>query len=246
MAQLREQYKPLKFNTGFTLDNLKLVPVCDSSLGNNTKYSQGAHALLLCAKSDSLCGNCLTLSTRSGKSKRVANSSMAAETLALLQGCEEAVLVQTWLHELKFPSLSARELLEVSGPEMTELFPVTDCENLHVSLAQPAAPSPLNKSLVLHLSALRDLRDQGHVRDWIWVDTHSNVANGMTKLNDDGTLPLEDFTALLDTCYWNPSHPYKVGSIMTAPPTKPTVSSTVYRRGKSSTWSPMSAFSARL
>ena len=247
LEQLRDQYKPLKFSTGFTLEDLKLVPVCDSSLGNNSKYSQGAHALLLCAKSDILCSNCLTLSTRSGKSKRVANSSMAAETLALLQGCEEALLVQTWLHELRFPSLSARELLEVSGSELTEMFPCTDCEDLHITLVQPAAPAPTNKSLVLHLSALRDLRDQGHVKDWVWVDTHSNVANAMTKLAADGTLPLDSFTEMLESCYWNPSHPFKVGSIMTAPPTKsPGVSSTVFRRGKSSTWAPISAFSARL
>ena len=213
LEQLRQDYRPLVFSAGFKLKELRIVPVCDSSLGNNSKYSQGAHCLFLAKKTnDRLCGSCVLLSSRSGKSKRVANSSMAAETLALLQGCEEGLLVQTWLHELQHPLLTARELLQVAGSDMTEMIPATDCEDLHVVLVQPAAPAPTNKSLVLHLSALRDMRDQGQVRDWAWVDTHCNIANAMTKLENDGTLPLQILTDALDRCYWEPLSAYKVGS----------------------------------
>ena len=250
LQQLREEYRPLKFISGFSLDDIRILPVCDSSLGNNNKYSQGAHTLLLArASTSTLCGQCILINTRSGKSKRVANSSMAAETLALLQGCEEAVLLQSWLFELRFPSMTAMELLNTTGTEMSEIIPCTDCEDLHAVLVKPASPAPTNRSLVLHLSALRDYKEQLNVREYVWIATDDNLATPLTKLNKDGRLPLDILTLALETCRWDPRSAYKYGSTLVHPKAAP-IQATGPRKGRlnisEASWTPFGSFTARL
>ena len=167
--------------------------------------AQGRHA-------ETLCGPCVPISSRSGKSKRVANSSMAAETLAQLQAIEEGLLLQTWIHELVHPELDARQLLAVPAHELPPLVGVTDCEDLHAVLIKPAAPSPTNKSLVLHLSALREAKESGRVQQWCWCTTHDMISNSMTKLEADGTLPMQPLTQTLKSCVWAPKESYKYGA----------------------------------
>jgi hypothetical protein len=216
LEQLRSEYAPLMFKSGFDLKNIRIVCPSDSSLGNTgvEKYSQGAHMCLLAKgkEADTLCGPCIPLTSRSGKSKRVANSSMAAETLASCQAIEEGLLLQTWIHELLNPELDARQLLAVPVSELPPLIGVTDCEDLHAVLIKPAAPTPTNRSLTLHLSSLREARESGKVQQWCWVTTHDMISNSTTKLESDGTLPLRPLTDLLRTCSWIPKESYKFGS----------------------------------
>ena len=215
LDQLTTTYEPLRFASGFDLNDVRIVCVSDSSLGNTgvEKYSQGAHLCLLAKgrMSDTLCDHCIPLSGRSGKSKRVANSSMAAETLAQVQAIEEGFLLQTWLYELTHPSLDARQLLAIPASDLPPLVGVTDCEDLHAVLVKPAAPTPTNKSILLHLSALREARESGRVQQWCWTTTHDMISNSLTKLDTDGTLPMEPLTELLKTCIWRPKESYKYG-----------------------------------
>ena len=216
LNQLITTYAPLRFVSGFDLNDIRIVCVCDSSLGNTgvEKYSQGAHNNLIAKgrEADTLCGTCIPMTARSGKSKRVANSSMAAETLAQLQGIEEGMLLQTWFYELTHPSLDARQLLAVPPHELAPLVGVMDCEDLHAVLIKPAAPTPTNKSLVLHLSALREARETGRVQNWVWVSTDDMLSNGMTKLEASGTLPMQPLIDMLRSCSWTPKSVYKFGT----------------------------------
>ena len=216
LNQLVSTYTPLRFASGFDLRDVRILCVCDSSLGNSgvEKYSQGAHTCLLARgkQAETLCGPCIPLTYRSGKSKRVANSTMAAECLAQCQGIEEGLLLQTWLHELTHPSMDAKQLLAVPPKELSPLVGVMDCEDLHAVLIKPAAPTPTNKSLVLHLSSLRESLDSGRVQGWVWVSTDDMLSNAMTKLESDGTLPMEPLTDMLRTCCWTPNATYKFGS----------------------------------
>ena len=68
---------------------------------------------------------------------------------------------------------------------------------------------PTNKALTLHLAALREYKQRGNVRAWVWVDTNDQLANVLTKLNSDGTLPMDDLTAALRTQHYEPTRPFK-------------------------------------
>ena len=127
------------------------------------------------------------------------------------------MLVQTWLHELLNPQLSALELIKVEPMQLPEMIGCVDCEDVHAVLVKPAAPAPTNKSMVLHLAALREARDTGLVSQWYWIADLDNPSNPLTKLSPDGTLPLEPLTTLLEKAYWNPAGPYRRGSIMMQP-----------------------------
>ena len=71
------------------LVNPKLIIVPDSSLGNNSKYSQGGYVILLAGETkDFICGQCSVIGFKSAKSKRVASSTLHAETLALVAACD--------------------------------------------------------------------------------------------------------------------------------------------------------------
>jgi len=217
LTQIQGDYRPVTFRADIDLANCKIAVVTDSSLGNNTKYSQGGHLILLANKSQQLCGPCTLLTGRSAKSKRVANSTMCAETLALLGGIEEGILVQSWIHELLNPRLTAMELTRVEPRQMSMMIGCTDCDDVHSVLVKPAAPAPTNKSMVLHLAALREAKEIGTVSQWCWIADGDNPANPLTKLNSDGTLPLLPLTTLLEKSYWEPNGPYRYGSVMVQP-----------------------------
>ena len=216
LQQLLSDYCPLTFKSGFDLKDIRIVCPSDSSLGNAgvEKYSQGARMCLIAKGkvSETLCDECIPISGRSGKSKRVANSSMAAETLAQCQTIEEGLLLQTWIHELTHPEMDARQLLAVPAQELPPLIGVTDCEDLRGVLIKPAAPAPTNRSLTLHLSSLREAKESGRVQQWAWVTTYDMVSNAMTKLETEGTLPMQPLTDLLKTCSWMPKESYKFGA----------------------------------
>ena len=64
---------------------------------------------------------------------------------------------------------------------------------------------------------LRDLREKGFVCGMMWVDTNDNIANVLTKLNSNGTLPMKELTDLLTRSFWEPERPFKWNGIMTDP-----------------------------
>ena len=217
LEQIRKDYRPVIFRADVDLANCKMVVVTDSSLGNNSKYSQGGHLILLANRTNQLCGACTLLTGRSAKSKRVANSTMCAETLSLLGGVEEGMLVQTWIHELLHPNLTALELTKVEPKSLPMMIACIDCDDVHAVLIKAAAPAPTNKSMALHLAALREAKENKTVTQWCWIADPDNPANPLTKLSHDGTLPLRPLTTLLEKAYWEPTGPYRFGAVMTQP-----------------------------
>jgi hypothetical protein len=218
LEQLRSIYQPLLFRHDVDVSKAKLMCVADSSLGNNARYSQGGFVILVAEDSaEHVCGNCTVLNAKSSKSKRVASSTMSAETLALMAAQEESSFLQSFLHELLHPGLSAAQLLQVPDAELMPCDCATDCGDLYESLVQPASPTPTNRSMVLYLAALREAHQTRRVRTWVWCDTEDNIANGLTKLNADGTLPADDMASLLRDSYWEPQKVYRWAGLLTSP-----------------------------
>ena len=207
LAQLKAQYTPLVLRAGHVISHSKLVCIGDSSLGNSSKYSQGGYLIFICNDSDSaiLHGPVTLISWKSAKSKRVATSSMAAETLLMTSMCEEALYLQAWIEELRHPMMTVHELINADPMEMIPVDTCTDCMDLYGVLIKPAAPSPTNRNLTLYLAQLRADRETRHVRNVIWLDTRDMLANGMTKLNATGTVDSKDLAEVLATGRWRPS-----------------------------------------
>jgi hypothetical protein len=217
LQQLTDNYVPLVFRHGFDLKTTKLLLMTDSSLGNNQKYSQGGYLLFMSEDDSSqLAGYMNLVGFRGAKSKRVANSTSAAETLAMNQGVEFAVHFQTWIAELENPTMKPRELVSLPTGDLIPLEACADCHDLYDNLLNPAQPNLTNLSMTLHMMALRADKESGRIRAWIWLDTQDMLANALTKHNTDGTLPQEDLVECLRVGSWSPLRPYKYEGQMTS------------------------------
>ena len=115
---------------------------------------------------------------------------MVAETLATCAAIEEASFIQTRLYEITHPGVGVKELLNLDGGVLRPIDAATDCNDLYEVLIQPAAPCPSNKALSLCLAMLREEGVNRKVRAWLWISTHDQLANVLTKISADGTLPL--------------------------------------------------------
>ena len=210
LQQFFEQYKPLIYRHG--LINKKLLIVPDSSLGNNAKYSQGGYLILLSGSTqDLLCGPCSILGFKSAKSKRVASSTLHAETLALVAACEEAAMIQTFLYEVQHPLATSLDMVNIDSKSLIPMVGLVDCHDLLDTLCRPTMPVLTNKAMTLYTAVLREFADNGKVEHWGWIDTRDNPANCLTKLQNDGTLDLGPLTALLQYAAWEPLFPYRWG-----------------------------------
>lgn len=158
-----------------------------------------------------LCGVCSILSFKSAKSKRVASSTLHAETLALVSAVEEAALIQTFLLECSQPHLTTLELINIDAAELTPIVAVTDCHDLLDTLCKSTSPVLTNKAMQLYTTVLREFHETKRVKQWAWTDTRDNIANGLTKLNSDGTLPIQDLCQVMRRAAWEPVHPFKWG-----------------------------------
>ena len=235
LMQLQSQYHPVVFRSGLEFENLKMTTIGDSSLGNaessetTNKYSQAGFFHLLTTDNrndEGLVGNCVLLHSRSAKSKRVANSSMSAETISTMNCVESGMFIQTWLLEMRYPTRTTLELINANPRELIKHEVGTDCLDLYSTLISPTFPNPSNRALTLYLSGLREAREKEWIKAWIWTDTEDCIANVLTKLNKDGTLQLEPLTSLLKLSYWEPKKSYRYNNVLCAPvkiPHKPAV-----------------------
>jgi hypothetical protein len=211
LAQMQELYEAIVFRHDLgNYDALRLLTVGDSSLGNVSKYSQGGHFVLLVKESDFMLGGfCSVICFKSAKSKRVASSSFHAETLSLMSAVEDASFLQTWMLEMKQPTLTSFELINAEASQLIPMICVTDCMDLLEALVKPAVASISNRSMALYIQALREFHSSKRVTSWCWCDTRDNVANGLTKLNDDGTLPMEPIQHMLLHGSWTPQFAWR-------------------------------------
>ena len=164
-----------------------------------------------------LCGPMSMITARSVRSKRVASSTSAAETLAMVSGVESGQFLQTWLAELLHPQASASDLLAMTGASMPPHDVGTDCGDLMENLLKPAMPQPAQKSLALYLACLRETKSLESTRAWLWVDTEDNLANGLTKLTPAGLLMISEISHALCKSWWEPTKAFKWNGLMTFP-----------------------------
>ena len=208
VLQLQAHYKPLQYR--YIEPPLLLANVGDSSFANTGgKYSQGGYFTLLCsAKVPPVVGSFIALDFRSNKSKRVATSTMHAEALAKIAGIEAATYIQTYMLELEQP-LTSLQLLNPEPEQLNKIVSLSDCNDLHDALTGPTQPTCTNKHLSLYIAALREYRSCGRVQAFIWIDTRDQLANGLTKLNENGEANLDEVGSTWDTFVYKLKHTYR-------------------------------------
>jgi len=147
--------------------------------------------LLTSEKDNHVVGNFAALDFRSNKSKRVATSTMHAEALAKIAGLESALFIQTFLLELQEP-LTSLQLLTPTPEKLAKIISLSDCNDLHDALIGVTQPSCTNKHLSLYIAALREFRSCHRVQTFVWIDTRDQLANGLTKLEENGEANLKE------------------------------------------------------
>ncbi|KAG0718174.1 Retrovirus-related Pol polyprotein from transposon RE1 [Chionoecetes opilio] len=145
------------------LDECHIECYADASFANLQGHgSQGGFIIFLC-ETNNVQG---PIYWQSRKVRRVVNSTLAAETLALLDGASTAVYV-------------ASILKEISGCGRIPIRCFVD--NRSVVEALYAYKLVDNKRLRIDISVLRDMLDQGELKEVTWVETSKQLADCLTK-----------------------------------------------------------------
>ena len=144
------------------MENLRMCVFCDASHGNLVGgASQVGYIVLL---HDDL-GNCAPLTWVSKKARRVARSTLAAETLSAADAADSAVFLKE----------SIEDILD------TELGPITvlvDNKSLYDAVRNTGVIS--ERRLLIELESLREMQEQRKICVE-WIPTHQQLADCLTK-----------------------------------------------------------------
>ena len=146
------------------IKDCRIVVYSDASFANlEHSGSQGAHLIFLADHEN----HAALLSWNSKKVKRVVRSTLAAETLALLDAVDTAFMINTVLSQLLF---SDQRKLKV------------ECLIDSHSLAEAVRTTHTltEKRLLIDIAALREARDKDEISIH-WIETRKNLANPLTK-----------------------------------------------------------------
>ena len=145
------------------LPSTRIVMYSDSSFNNLPKGgSQGAHIVFLVDKHNHSC----PIAWRSNRIRRVARSTIAAETLALMDGIDTATFL---IH------LCAEVTLITQNSQVVAL---TDNLSLHEAASTTTLIS--DRRLRIELSAIREMQDRQEI-DLQWIPKEKQLSDVMTK-----------------------------------------------------------------
>jgi hypothetical protein len=135
---------------------------------------------------------CNMISFSSKKLKRVVKSTLAGETIAMVDGLDEAVCL-AYLHDELSGRLSQYSrhtpvhLIRNKNPN-NKVLPIqahTDCKSLVDHILCPK-PKVQEQRLMVDLAAIRDDIASGVISSVRWCPTKLNPADGMTKPDKSG------------------------------------------------------------
>ena len=160
------------------LDCPEMKIYSDASLGNcQTGNTQGGYFIFLQSGK-----NINPLSWSSKKLKRIARSTLAAETLAMADAMDNGIFSASLLSELTTGTVK---------PEILNISLVTDCRSLHDNLNSNKAVT--EKRLRLEIAAIREALQRELIKESVWVSTENQIADVLTKR---GVSPLRLLAAL--------------------------------------------------
>ena len=122
---------------------------------------QGAYLVYLCDVN----GTCSLLSWQSRKIRRVVRSTLAGETLALVEGIDSALFIQNFWKEITLQQLP--------------VFCFTDSKSLFDAVY--SNHSVLEKSLRSDIGSIKEALSNNSVQKIIWIETKHQLADALTK-----------------------------------------------------------------
>jgi transposase InsO family protein len=148
---------------------LRLLAYSDASLHNNSDTSSQLGYVILLADATGLC---CVLSFRSFKSKRIARSSMAAETMAFADTFDASFAIK---HDLE--SMLGQRIPLLILTDSRPLFDVLVC-----------AKYTTEKRLMIDISAAREGFNRRDITNVCLIRSEHNVADAMTKFSSNNAL----------------------------------------------------------
>ena len=163
----------------------RIVCFSDASWGNLPDGgSQGGHLIFIAGQN----GDFNLISWQSKRLRRIARSTIAAETLAIMSASESSILLSTQISEIL--GLESRVPITL----------VTDNESL--ANAVRTTTSVEEKRLRIDIAALREMTSSGEIHEVKWVPTEHQLADCLTKQGAkiDHLLSLIKRQSRLDPC----------------------------------------------
>ena len=161
VRELRSTQSYIKINK-LELSELQLAVFSDASFGNLPGGASQLGYIIFCYDNS---GNAIPLTWASKKAKRVARSTLTAETLAAVEAVDAACLLKN----------SLEEVLRKEIPPI-QLF--VDNRSLHD--AAMTSNVIADKRLMIDMSSLREMVDRRELQIK-WVNTEQQLANVLTK-----------------------------------------------------------------
>ena len=149
------EFRPLK------LEKLKLVVFCDASYGNLRDGGSQAGSLIFLFDGETA----VPVSWSSHRLKRVARSTLCAETLAAVEALDSAYLIS---------AVGA----EVFGKQKLEVDLYTDNKSLYDAIN--TINVMLDKRLRVDIASLREMSENGDV-SFFWIESKHQLADVLTK-----------------------------------------------------------------
>lgn len=147
-----------------SLDRLKIVVHSDASFGNLNQGVGSAAGYVVFLVGEN--GRCCPLAWKSNKIKRVVRSTLAAETLALVDSLEDACYLR-------------KILLELLHLDSIPIDCYTDnkslVENIH------STKSVHDKKLRIDTACLKEMLKEGEISSLSWLDSKNQLADCLTK-----------------------------------------------------------------
>ena len=201
----------------FKFEEAMLVGIQDASFSNDHDVSQGGVKMgnrsqsgrLLCLAppefKDEKAGQLMLIEWHSTTLKRVCRSTMQAETLSLLHGCEEGEHLRLVYHGLWSVHHRMEKEWIVEAQDFMQFDMYTDCKSLEQYVNQAGLHSVADKRLSIDLSGIRQLtwrRKGEEVGDplmtdhlpidatsrVLWTSTDRMAADALTKSMRPGSL----------------------------------------------------------
>lgn len=160
------------------LQKTRLVLFTDASYANLSDgvSSAGGHIVFLVGEN----GNCCPISWSAKKIRRVVKSTIAAETLALVDGLDVACYIKGILTEILFPK---------GEGNMMPIDCYIDNKSLFESVHSTKAVS--EKRLRIDIASIKEMIQKEEISSVKWIETNLQLADSLTKRGASGKKLIE-------------------------------------------------------
>ncbi|VDI62952.1 Hypothetical predicted protein [Mytilus galloprovincialis] len=167
-SNLASSLKKANVQTKLGNDNaIRLVVFSDSSLGNlSDGGTQGGHFIVLVGEN----GIFSPITWQSKRIRRVARSTLAAETLAMADAIDSGIFIASLYTELMYGK---------ADPTQLPITCLTDCHSLWDAIKSTKQVS--EKRLRLEISSIRELIQMHQIVSVKWIETKHQLADCLTK-----------------------------------------------------------------